>query len=225
MNGVAHRSPLRWLASLSDDLAANLPVPAPPLLVELSSRLAAQLVSVASPAHADGAEARIRGILMACGHGPRSLRVGRNVRLIGGAKITMRTGVTLSDNVFLSATGPHGRIEIGTDTHVDVGSVLYGQGGLRIGNGCAIAAGVAIYSQSNQYRSAARTPILSQGTVYAAVEIGNDVWIGAHAVVLPGVSVGDHAVIGAGAVVTRDVEPWSVVAGVPARTIGRRDAR
>ena len=52
--------------------------------------------------------------------------------------------------------------------------------------------------------------------------IGNDVWIGAGASVLRGVSVGDGAVIAAGAVITKDVEPYSIVAGVPAKKIGQR---
>jgi acetyltransferase-like isoleucine patch superfamily enzyme len=54
------------------------------------------------------------------------------------------------------------------------------------------------------------------------VEIGEDVWIGAHAVVLPGVRIGSGAVVGAGAVVNRDVPPNTIVGGVPARVIGDR---
>lgn len=54
------------------------------------------------------------------------------------------------------------------------------------------------------------------------VVIGNDVWIGSRVIILPGVHVGDGAVIGAGSVVTRDVEPYSIVAGNPARLIRKR---
>lgn len=54
------------------------------------------------------------------------------------------------------------------------------------------------------------------------IRIGNDVWIGSRAVILRGVCVGDGAVVGAGAVVTRDVEPYTIVGGVPARPIRRR---
>lgn len=56
------------------------------------------------------------------------------------------------------------------------------------------------------------------------IVIGNDVWLGANVVVVANVSIGDHAIVGAGAVVTRDVEPWTIVGGVPARPIGKRPA-
>ncbi|HCE39958.1 MAG TPA: acyltransferase, partial [Alcanivorax sp.] len=54
------------------------------------------------------------------------------------------------------------------------------------------------------------------------IRIGRDVWLGARAGVVDGVTIGDHAVVGMGAVVTRDVPPWTIVAGNPARPIGRR---
>lgn len=68
-------------------------------------------------------------------------------------------------------------------------------------------------------------PLIHQGyEPRKPVHIGDGVWIGARAILLPGVVIGEHAIIGAGAVVTRDVEPWSVVGGVPARKIrGRRE--
>lgn len=55
-----------------------------------------------------------------------------------------------------------------------------------------------------------------------AVAVGNDVWIGHNAIIMPGVAIGNGAVIGAGAVVTKDVEPYSIVAGVPAKKIKMR---
>jgi virginiamycin A acetyltransferase len=54
------------------------------------------------------------------------------------------------------------------------------------------------------------------------ITIGNDVWIGTRAIILPGVDIGDGAVVGAGAVVTKDVDSYSIVAGVPAKEVGRR---
>jgi acetyltransferase-like isoleucine patch superfamily enzyme len=61
--------------------------------------------------------------------------------------------------------------------------------------------------------------------VYKPVAIGDDVWIGAGAVILPGVQIGDHAVIGSCALVRKDVAPWSIVGGVPAKVIGDRRPR
>lgn len=55
------------------------------------------------------------------------------------------------------------------------------------------------------------------------VHIDNDVWIGGHAVILPGVSIGEGVVIAAGAVVTKNIEPFAIVGGVPARVIGKRE--
>jgi maltose O-acetyltransferase len=66
------------------------------------------------------------------------------------------------------------------------------------------------------------TTMDSQASSVQDVSIGRDVWIGGHVCVLPGVHVGDGAVLAAGAVVTRDVEPYTIVGGIPARPIGSR---
>lgn len=66
------------------------------------------------------------------------------------------------------------------------------------------------------------TPVRDQGYDAAPIQIGCDVWLGCHVVVLPGVTIGDHAVIGAGAVVNRDVPAGEKWAGVPAKKIGDR---
>jgi maltose O-acetyltransferase len=130
--------------------------------------------------------------------------------------------VTLYGSTYLNANGEEGRILIGARTHIDRNCVLQGQGGLEIGVGCAIAAGVIIYTQTNQYRWDARAPVLDQPVQYAPVKIGDHVWIGAGAIILPGVRVADHAVIGAGSVVKQDVPAGAIVAGVPSREISER---
>lgn len=66
-------------------------------------------------------------------------------------------------------------------------------------------------------------PLIQQGYLERKpVLIGNDVWIGARSILLPGVTIGDHAIIGAGAVVTKNVDPWDIVGGVPAKIIRSR---
>jgi acetyltransferase-like isoleucine patch superfamily enzyme len=157
--------------------------------------------------------------------GSRGLSIGRQVTLANPGRIELGDRVRLATGVYLDANGESGRISIGSGSHVDVYSILYGQGGLQIGSGCAIAGGVIVYTQTNRFDLEPAGPILAQGTRYAPVEIGDDVWIGAGAVILPGVRIDDHAVIAAGAVVRDNVPGWSIAAGVPARIVGDRRTR
>lgn len=68
-------------------------------------------------------------------------------------------------------------------------------------------------------------PIAAQPSVSSPIVIDDDVWIGAHTVVTRGVTIGQGAVIGAGSVVTRDIEPFTIAAGSPARPIGHRKGK
>ena len=84
-----------------------------------------------------------------------------------------------------------------------------------------VGPGVMIWSLNHQYKSRG-LPIRSQGYCQKPVRIEDDVWIGAAAIVLPGVSLAQGTVVAAGAIVTKSTEPYSVVAGVPACPIGNR---
>lgn len=184
--------------------------------------LTASVVGALTGRDRSGSAARARGFFWSRMFGANRLSLGKNVEFVGAEHIKIGKAVTFFGNAYLNASGQRGFIEIGDDTHIDQFSVLYGLGGIRIGSKCAIASGVVIYSQTNQYASAPETNIIDQPVVYATVNIGADVWIGAKAVILPGVTIGDHAVIGAGAVVNKDVAEWAIVGGVPARIIGNR---
>lgn len=170
-------------------------------------------------------ESRLRGLVVRIAEHGQNLRVGRNVQLVAPENIRIGRDVSLLGNAYVNATGPRGSVRIGDRTHIDQFCVLYGQGGLTIGRACAIASGVIIYSQTNQIGPDAEALIVDQPVAYAPVSIGDDVWIGARAVVLPGVTIGDHAVIGAGAVVRHDVPAWAIAAGVPAKVIRDRRER
>ena len=78
------------------------------------------------------------------------------------------------------------------------------------------------YLITANHRSDLRMPVQDQGYVSAPIQIGCDVWIGCHVVILPGVTIGDQAIIGAGAVVNRNVPAGEKWAGVPAKKIGSR---
>ncbi len=112
-------------------------------------------------------------------------------------------------------------IAAGRNLMVNGGAFLYGRGGLEIGDHVMIGPNAVIVSSQHRFDDP-RVPMAFLGHIEAPVTIGSDVWIGANAVVLPGVRIADHTVVSAGAVVTHDTEPWSIVGGIPARRIGER---
>jgi len=112
----------------------------------------------------------------------------------------------------------YGEVAVGAGTWIGPWVLLDGSGGLTIGSGCDISAGVQIYSHDTVER------VLSEGrreVAHAPVTISDHCHIGAAAVVLKGVTIGHHSVVGASALVNRDVPPLTIVAGIPARAIGR----
>ena len=119
-----------------------------------------------------------------------------------GQKIRVRQPTIIYNPERIKA-GDH--VDIGEFCHIRAGA------GLTIGSRVLVAAHVVITTQGHPI-TLPRWNINEQ----ASIEIGNDVWIGAHSTILPGVSIGDGAVIAAGAVVTKNVEKRSVVAGIPA---------
>ncbi|GIG69606.1 acyltransferase [Phytomonospora endophytica] len=104
---------------------------------------------------------------------------------------------------------------IGEGTWIGAFTVIDGSGGLTIGAGCDISCGVHVYTHSTVRRCVSGRAHADVDR--APVSIGDRVFVGANAVIMMGVTIGDEAVIAAGAVVTRDVPPRTVVAGVPAR--------
>lgn len=111
-----------------------------------------------------------------------------------------------------------GKVKIGRDTIVGEWAVLDGREELIIGNHVDIASNVMIYNAEHNVRSENFTK-----AEFGKVVIEDYVFIGPRAIILPGVTIGRGAVVGAGAVVTKDVEPLSIVGGVPAKEIGRRE--
>lgn len=112
-------------------------------------------------------------------------------------------------------------IVIGNDVNVNHGSELYGAGGLTIGEGSMIAYNVMIFTDSRKFKS--EQPLKSlKGRIINPVTIGNDVWIGAGAIILPGVKIANHAIVAAGSIVTSSVNEWDIVAGNPAKKVSNR---
>lgn len=107
-------------------------------------------------------------------------------------------------------------IHLGRDVFVNAGCKFQDQGGIYLGDRVLVGQNVVLATLNHGMDPAHRGDLIP-----APIHIGNDVWIGANATVLPGVTIGDGAVVAAGAVVTRDVEPLTVVGGVPARPLKR----
>jgi acetyltransferase-like isoleucine patch superfamily enzyme len=110
---------------------------------------------------------------------------------------------------------------IGDNTWIGQACFLHAGGGLRVGNNIGIGPYVKILT--HQHRGEERDkPIVFCDQEYKAVVLEDDCDLGVGTTILPGVTIGRGSIVGAGSVVTRDVEPYTIVAGVPARLIRRR---
>lgn len=140
--------------------------------------------------------------------------------VVGRRRATLGSDVRISP----TATFRNGeRVTIGARTHVGEGCSLWaGDNSGEIVLGEDVLFGPGVYITASNYGLAPGIPVMQQEKVEASVHIGNDVWLGANVVVLPGVRIGSGCVVGAGAVVTKDLPPMSIAVGVPAKVVGRR---
>ncbi len=113
------------------------------------------------------------------------------------------------------------KIKLGNHLSINKGCTLDGTGGLTIGDYVMMARDSCIYSGGHRFDDIS-IPMINQGYEKQPTIIEDDVWIGAKAIILPGVTVGHGSIVAAGAVVTKDVPKYSVVAGVPAKVIRTR---
>ena len=130
--------------------------------------------------------------------------------------------IRIGDHTHLAADCVlHGPLTLGDHVSINHHATLEGgAAGIEIGDHTRIAAYVTLYAFDHGLDAGAL--VREQAVRSRGIRIGRDVWLGARAGVVDGVTIGDHAVVGMGAVVTRDVPPWTIVAGNPARPIGRR---
>jgi acetyltransferase-like isoleucine patch superfamily enzyme len=165
-----------------------------------------------------------------------SLQFGRHATVSRGCQLTVPTGssLQLGEHVWLNhdvKIDVLNKIVIGAHTTLQRYCSVVGD--VEIGRGCLFAPNVFVSSGRHHFDTWPPLPIRVQETRRSAdpalraldsraVRIGDDCWLGVNAVVQPGVTVGRGAVIGANAVVTRDVRPYSIVGGVPARPVKSR---
>jgi acetyltransferase-like isoleucine patch superfamily enzyme len=141
---------------------------------------------------------------------PNGIRIGKNSLVMYGSVI----------HVYNFRGILHSGIWIGDNSLIGEYNVIRGQGGVRIGNRVYTSPMVQIVAVNHLFDDPNR-PFVEQGITAQGVTIEDDVWIGSGAVVTDGVTIGKGSVVAAGSVVTHDVEPHTLVAGIPARVIRR----
>jgi galactoside O-acetyltransferase len=151
----------------------------------------------------------------------KQLFIGTGATIVGARNIELGDSFTLGASSHL---GPHGngRICIGNrvnTSHNDMISPIEGK--VTIGDNVVIGPNVSLVPDNHVY-SRTDIPIRDQGIAIGEIIIEDDVWIGANVVILLDVRIGKGAIVAAGAVVTKNVAPYSIVAGVPAVVIGNR---
>jgi acetyltransferase-like isoleucine patch superfamily enzyme len=141
--------------------------------------------------------------------------------------VVLGDNVTIARNTTIKCTGVVRNkgvgIVIGSNSAVGAYSFLGAQGGIRIGSDVIMGPGVSLYAENHRYYEMDR-PIRLQGESRQGIRIGDDCWIGGGSIILDGVDIGPGTVVAAGSVVTKNVEAYSVVAGVPARVLKNRQA-
>ena len=158
---------------------------------------------------------RIRGAAVAS-----KVRVGAGSRILRPWCLSIGQRAQLEHNVFIKITDDKAQLSMGESVFIGCGSEFDVASRVLIGSNVLIAPGCFITDHSHIHRAGAS--IASQGCESAPVRIGDDVWLGAHSIVLAGVTIGNGAIIGANSVVTGDVESMAIVAGSPARVVGAR---
>jgi acetyltransferase-like isoleucine patch superfamily enzyme len=139
---------------------------------------------------------------------PNGIEIGNNTIIMHGAVL----------HVYNFRDMQHSGIKIGKDSLIGEYSVIRGQCGVEIGNRVYTSPFTQIIAVNHVFNDPGR-PFVEQGITAEGIVIEDDVWLGAGSVITDGVRVGTGAVVAAGAVVTKDVEPHTVVGGVPAKHI------
>lgn len=137
--------------------------------------------------------------------------------IVAGRGSSVRTGTIL---LAKREAGLTGNIVIGQRTVInECNNVRAAGGDIRIGSFCQIAQFCTLVASNHTTETSQYMRDAPMDTSKASITIGDDVWVGAGAVILPGVTIGRGAVVGAGSVVTKDVAPYAICAGNPARVL------
>jgi acetyltransferase-like isoleucine patch superfamily enzyme len=181
---------------------------------------------------ADGLPVIEHNVRLLC---PANIRLGKQVYLDSQVYLhALPAGITIGDGTSLmhgtifhtfNFRGlPHAGIETGKNCFFGEYTCIRGQGGVKIGDGVYTGTQVQIAAVNHVYADPDKF-IKDQGITAEGIVIEDDVWLGSNVVVVDGVTIGKGCIVGAGAVVTKDLPPYSVAVGIPAKVVkDRRDA-
>lgn len=178
------------------------------------------------------------------GHYGRGAALSRNVTLRCPKRLSLGAGSLVDEGVFFDIksqaaavtlgarvqimhgahfeTGYEGHITLGAGSFVGAYAILNGHGGLEVGKNALIAGHCHLVAGNHGFADLSR-PMSEQEIISAGIVIEDDVWLGAGVKVLDGVRIGRGSIVSAGAVVTRDVPAFSIMGGVPAKLIRKRE--
>lgn len=146
----------------------------------------------------------------------RSVRIGCYGK---GSQIKIQRNSRIDRGVYIK-TYHAGSVQIGENTYIGPYTCLAGNS-IQIGENCLIASHSGIYATNHIFDDLSR-PITEQGNSFKGIVIEDDCWLGSGVRVLDGVTIGRGSVVGAGAVVTKNLPPYSIAVGVPAKVISKR---
>lgn len=157
----------------------------------------------------------------------RFRQLGRNVVFERGVMVFHPENIEIGDNVYIGHNTMlkgyyRNLMRIGSNTWIGQNCYLHSGGGITIGDYVGLGPGVQILTLSHKLDDDVETPIIAREQDYLPVVIEDNCDVGVGTIILPGVTLGTGSMIGAGSVVTRNVEPYSVVAGNPAKLIRKR---
>ncbi|MCC6212384.1 MAG: acyltransferase [Burkholderiales bacterium] len=145
--------------------------------------------------------------------------IGARARIAAPESVTVGQGCELGQGVELNPWG--GRIRLGERVFLGPYVVIYGHGGVEIGDQTLVSMHCCILSSNHTVPERGKL-IRNEPDIPLSTRIGRDVWLGAGVIVLGGITIGDGCVVGAGAVVADDLPPYSYAVGVPAAVTGSR---
>ena len=160
-------------------------------------------------------------------HKFRGVKLGKDTIIFPRAKllrftknISLGDFVIIKSNSQLCACNEAAKIIVGCNSTIGFYTFIYASDTIIIGNDCMIAP--FVYIVDSNHKHVKGTLMNLQSNSVSKIIIGNDVWIGAHSTIMPGVQIGDGAIVAAGSVVTKNVESNTIVGGVPAKFLKKR---